>query len=236
MAKTTWLVFFLCMTLLFAACSDSDEEEESSTGPSLTVKGADLLGLVDGRTLEYVVSDTIIIWFPSYSVETDTCTQIIRISGEDNDWIIRDDNTLMLNLKVSDPFVLHNGYWRKVGQYDALIWFPVPAIAMDRSVSENQSWNGFVPVYTTDSGDMSFSFYYGYFGFHFTKTFAGLEEIFVPAYGGSAYRYDIKLFGKADDNDPLATVVEYYVANIGLVRQEFHAEGWTRVLSLRAYN
>ncbi len=223
------------MTILLAGCSE-DEDDGTGSGPSFAVGGRDLLGLVDGRTLDYMVIDTIITWLPSYNVEVDTGTQIIWISGDGDDWIIKDGGTPLLNLKISEPFVLHNGYWRKVGVSDALVYFPVPAIAMDGSAIQGESWSCDVPAYTSDSGDFSFAFYYGYFGFHFTKTYTGVEEIFVPAFAGNSYRYEVKLFADTDHEDPVATIVEYYVPTIGLLRQEFHAEGLTRVLNLRAYN
>jgi hypothetical protein len=234
MVKNICFVCFLCTLLLVAACTD-DDGLTPGPAPSLSLSGPDLLGLVDGRTLEYLRTDTLVTWIPDYRVQEDTGTEIISIVGSGSDWIIRNDTVPLLNLKVSDPFILHNGYWRKVGQSDALVYFPVPAIAIDRSATQDEPWSGFIPAYTSDSGSTSYVFYYGYFGFYFTKSFSGTEQIFVPAFGGNAFRHVVKLFRNQGDTDPVATVVEHYAPGIGLVRQELRAEGLVRTLSLRAY-
>ena len=235
MVKNIWFVCFLCALLLVVACTD-DDGLTPGPAPSLSLSGPDLLGLVDGRTLEYLRTDTIVTWIPDYRVQEDTGTEIISIVGSGSDWIIRDDTVPLLNLKVSDPFILHNGYWRKVADSDALVYFPVPAISLDRSATQDEPWSGFIPACTSDSGSMSYVFYYGYFGFYFTKSYSGTEQIFVPAFGGNAFRHNVKLFRDQDDTDPVATVVEHYAPGIGLVRQELRAEGLVRILSLRAYH
>jgi len=233
--KNIWSVCFLCFCLFTAACSD-DSEEEPGPGPSLIVTGTDMLGLTDGRTLEYARVDTTVTWIRGYKVEVDTGTQLIRVSGGGSDWVIKNDTVPLLNLKVSSPFIMQNGYWRKVGDLDAIVWFQTPAVVMDRTADKDVSWDGALPVYEADSGSFRVAFFFGYFGFYFTKTFVGTEQVFVPAFGGATYRYEVHLYRHAGDKEPLASVVENYAPNIGLVRQTFRGEGLTRVLSLRTYD
>ena len=235
MVKNTWSTVILCVLLMLFACSD-DGVETPSTGPSLGLSVPDILGLADGRMLEYSRIDTITTWIPNYDVREDTGTQLISIVGGTNDWIIRDDTVPVINLKISDPYTLHNGYWRKVGLSDALVYFPAPAVMLNRSAAQNQSWEGYVPIYTSDSGEVSRIFYYGYFGFYFSKTYMGTQQVFVPAFGGTTLLYETKLFRNEDDVLPIATITENYAAGIGLVRQELRGEGLIRILSLREYH
>ena len=88
-------------------------------------------------------------------------------------------------------------------------------------------------MYTSDSGSRRFAFVYGYFGFHSRKTYRGTAQVFVPGFAGEAHRFDVELFINPGDSLPVASAVEYYASGTGLVKWEFHGEGFTRVLVLR---
>lgn len=230
-----WIVLFLCLGALgLLSCSDS--EKDKGTNPILAPSGAEMLGLVNGRSLDYLQIDTTITWVPSYQVSEDTSGHIVRISGSGNEWIITDDSTDMLNVLISDPYVSINGYWRKIGDNPTLVFFLTPAIIYNRSIEPGGSWDGYTPVYTTDTGAASFPFHFAYFGFYFTRTYAGQAQVLTPAFVGSAYRFDTELFVNETDTEPLVVVSEYYAVGIGLVRSEFRAPGLIRIRSLRSHS
>jgi hypothetical protein len=228
------MIAILSLTLVLAAgCSDK-EGEDSTTGPVLAPTASDLLGLKDGHLLEYLVTDTVVTWVP-YKIFQDTGTQVIRITGADDDWVIRNDTVPIINLRISAPLVLHNGYWRKLSESNAVVYFSTPAVMLDQSAGTGKVWKGYVGRYTADTGTFTWPFFVGYFGFHFEKKFVGTEQVLTPAWGGMTYRYDVRLFLGPNDVEPSATVTEFYAPKIGLVRQEFRAPGYKRILSLRDY-
>jgi len=228
--KSPVLVAILSVALLFCGC---DEDSPQPQGPDLSPLAVNLLGLADGRTLEYIQIDSIVRWLPSFSLLVDTSTQVIRISGAETDWIISDNDSPLINLKLSEPFTLFNGFWRKVGGFDALVIFTEPAVVMNTETAVNGSWESMVPSFVSDTGLSSFPFIYAYFGFNTRKTYIGTQELITPIFAGDAFRFDVELFTNPGDNIPLATATEYYAANIGLIRWEFRGDGFTRILILR---
>ncbi len=225
------IVLILCLVALLG-CSESNNTID---GPNLVPSGLDLMGLTNGRTFVYSQIDTTVTWDP-YKVTEDTLTLTTKIEGSSDDWIIYNDTVKILNLKVTEPYIALNGYWIKVNDSDALSYFPIPAIIMDLTAKEGSSWNGYTPQFSDNIEDESIQFLYGYFGFHFKKTYTGKEQVLVPAFVGDAYTFEVLLFVNEDDDEPMAIVTEYYANKIGLVKLEMHAGGFTRVLTLRTYN
>lgn len=228
--KSPFLVAILSCALLFCGC---DEDSPQPQGPVKSPLSANLLGLADGKTLDYIQIDSLVRWLPTFSIQVDTSTQVIRISGANTDWMISDNDSPLINLKVSEPFTLLNGFWRKVGGFDALVTFPEPAVVMNSETAVNGSWESTVPAFISDTGLFRFPFIYAYFGFNTRKTYSGTSELITPTFAGDAFRFDVELLANRGDSIPLATAIEYYAPNIGLIRWEFRGDGFTRVLILR---
>ncbi len=227
--KTLGLVVILSAAAWLGGCSDS----ATNSNPKLIPASGNILGLQDGRTLDYIRIDSTITYYPSLRRTVDTGTQIVTISGADNDWTLSDENGPLISLKLSEPFVLQNGYWRKVGGLDAQVIYPIPAVVIDTRMQPGDSLEATVPLYTSDSGTQRFAFMYAYFGFYVRKYYRGQEQILTPAWAGNAHRFDVDLYLNQSDSSPMAKVVEYYAPGLGLVRWEFRGDGFTRVLTLR---
>lgn len=223
------LTVFLFL-LLFGCGSNND----SVTPASEFVNGASLLGLVNGRTINYLQTDTVISIEP-FKIDIITTNQTIKITGSGDDWIIQDNDQLLINLKVTTTSVIQNGYWRKVNAQDSIFYFAAPPVLMMRSLTKSIDWDDFTPFYKTDTSQEMLPFYYSYFGFNYTKEFIGIEEIITPAGAFNAYRFDVSLFVNFNDVSPIATVSEFYAPNIGLVKLNFSSGPLRRSLTMISY-
>jgi hypothetical protein len=225
----------LPILLLLVLAISCGNEDNSPNSPLNSLDGADLLGLIDNRTFDYFEIDTVITLLPIRTVKIDTSIHRFSVTGSGNDWIVSDSAGDMLNLKLSDPYVLQNGYWREEGDSSILVYFATPAILMNRSLEVNQSWDSHTPHYTVEGGSLSFPFYFSYFGYFTTKTYVGREEVLVPAGAYDAYRFDVELYANVTDATPTATVEEYFSPSVGLVKLSFRGLGLSRTLNLIEY-
>ena len=228
--------FVICLLIIvMAGCgADNDGGPTSSPSGSSTIsnEGAQLMGLTNNRNLYYMQIDTIISMDSVYHTDFDTSYYMISISGTSDDWIIRVDNQPMINLLVSDPYVLQNGYWSEINGRDSLRYFADPPIVMPQSIKKDDSWSGFTPFYQGDSEEYKRQFYNYYFGFYFTRTYTGTEEVILPSGVFDAVRIDVDLFLDKSSTTPEATVVEYYASGIGLVKLVWRGVSLKRTISL----
>jgi hypothetical protein len=225
------LVVILCGVLCAAGCT----ENGSSTSPGKSSDGTQVLGLVNGRTLEYLQTDTMTTFVPDYRVTVTTSTLKIRMAGADADWVISNDSRPVINLKVSDPYVLQNGYWRPSLGGDTLVYFAEPAIIMKRSVGGSDSWSSFTPMYFSGTSNTAWAFYNAYFGFYVEKKAAGSKQLLLPAGAFTALRFDVNLYGSENDTSAVAHSTEYYAPSVGLAKLVFKGQGLIRTLSLIKY-
>jgi len=228
MRKYISRILWLFLIILLVGC------DNNSSVTSTALDGLSLLGLVDGRTLTYLQTDTTITVNP-FNIEVTTSNQTIKITGSGDDWIIHNNNLPLINLKIASSSIIQNGYWRKVDSVDSIFYFATPPIIIKRSLSAHQSWQEFTPMYQSDSSQEMLPFYYAYFGFYSTKEYADTEEVLTPAGGFNAYRYDIKLYMNQNDETPIATVSEFYVPHVGLVQWHFNSGPLKSTLTLINY-
>ncbi|MEA2030696.1 MAG: hypothetical protein U9N55_03760 [candidate division Zixibacteria bacterium] len=217
----------IAISLLMFLLVSCGEESSSPTQTDGSIDGASLLGLVDGGTLTYLQSDTVVT--PDYLIETSETMITVSVSGSDDDWIISHNNHSPITLKLSLESVLVNSY-----QYgDSTIYFPEPPALLKREISEEQTWSGYTPVYSDSLGEERYTDIFINYGFSFNKTYKGTELVTVTAGEFDAYRFDVELFLEQDDSTPVANITEYYAKDIGLVKYQLkNAAGLTRVLSL----
>ncbi len=215
---------------LFTGCEDSNNITQNQQ----QVDGLSLLGLVDGRTMVYIQTDTAISYDP-IAITTHDTTLSVLITGSGSDWIIHNGSNKIINLKTASSSIIQNGYWKKINGQDSLIYFASPPLIMERTLSSTLAWDYYTPFYNPDSVAIYFSFYHANFGFKVSKEYVGIESIITPAGEFNSYRFDLQIFTTNFGNDPIATSSEYYVPNIGLVKQDFNIGALRRSLILVSY-
>ena len=231
----TRLFLLLIFILLLPGCSS-----DSPSGPGAGVSAASMLGLSDGRILEYSQIDTTIVYVSDPDISPDPVREVrvtsrsrtITMGQDESNWIIRDGLVPMLNLIVSGDYVLHNGFYSNYGVADTLVYFQTPAILMTNGPAPDDPWTYSTGEYQSAGDSLTVSFYFAYFGYQATKTFVGREEVLVTAGAFDAYRFEVDLFLNPLDTIPVAHATEYYAANEGLVKLRFEDSGFIRTLRL----
>lgn len=231
MAKYSLYIIVMLTIVLVGGCGEDGNNNPaptSSAPPVTTPDGISLLGLSDGRVLSYLVTDTVTLLYPTYIVDVATSSLNVTISGANQDWQIKRDSIPVVNIKVTANTVLFNGYWQNVNGQDSLFYFSVPSITMVKDFEETSSWEGYCPSFA----DSARVFYSTYFGFYFTKKFAGTERLYLPAGEFDAYRFDIQLFDSEQKKDVVINLSEHYAPGVGLVQLTLRGGALIRTLSL----
>jgi len=208
-------------------------------GPSATaddgVNGISLLGLVDGRTLTYLQTDTVISFAPAFEISDTTFQRSFRIGGEGDDWTILAEDEPTISLKISQQSILINGNWSLTLGSDVLHYFSTPSPLMPRSIAKGAAWSGFTPAYQTAGDPSILPIYYANFGFYFQKRYVGEESLVLPAGEIQAHRFDLSLYLEESDSIPIALTEEYYSPGVGLVLLKFEGASLRSSLSLIDY-
>ncbi len=228
------LVAGLLLVSLALGCSNDDGPvDPTSSGAAAFSDGAALFGLVDDRTLIYVRTDT--TWEPDFSFATSTRRDTVGISGGEGDWIVKNANVPVLNLKVTDGWVIQNGYWRRIEGMDLIADIDPPPVLMTPGLEAGDSWQGHFPSFPGGLDDAEPFFCYSYFGFLYTREYLGRELLHVPGGSFNTYCFDVSLFWNSSDSVAAATAREYYVPAVGLVKLRFVGGPLKRTLSLISY-
>lgn len=231
MRKYAIIVAVMGLTCLLVACGQDDPPPSLSSG----LDGADLLGLINNRTLSYLKTDTVVSIDPEYQVTVTQSQQLIRISG--SDWVVTVADTPTINLKLTAESVIQNGYWRTVDDHDSLFYFDTPPVIMSRSPTSGLSWEGYTPAYKTDTSSSTRLVYNSYFGFYFHKQLVDTVRLIVPAGSYNTWHFEVDLFIDPADTIPDIRISEYYSPAVGLVRLHLQLQGGpTRTLSLIEIN
>ena len=235
MSKTRFILVVLLIVALVIGCSDDDGINSSSSSKSAGYADAvNLFGLVDGRTLVYVQTDT--TWTTAFSYSSRSYRDTINISGGDGDWIIKDSDVPVLNLKVNDGWIIQNGYWNNNNGSFSFIDIDPPPVLISPELEEEHIWEGHFPSFVM-GGEVPEPFYcYSYFGFFYTREFIGREQLQVPAGVFDAYRFDVKLFWNPFDTEPAAVSTEYFMPGIGMLKLRFVGGPLRRTMSLFSYH
>lgn len=229
MRKNIHILLAILLLFLFCGCgSDNGVNSPQETD------GLSLLGLVNNRTFNYIETDTNITFDP-FTVSFSDTILTITITGSSDDWIISNGQKPIINLKVSSLSIIQNGYWTMFNAQDSLVYIAAPPVLMDRTLNLNKSWDYYTPFYNTGTTPILFPFYISNFGFKVTKMYTGREDIITPAGEFSAFRFELKLYTSAFGDQPVAEIVEYYVPNIGLVKQDMVNGGLRRSIILVNY-
>jgi len=230
--KHTVAVLLTVSCLFVAGCGEESSTPASSSGLGGS-DGANLLGLTNNRTLTYLQTDTIVVVDSTYEVTVPPpVTNVVKVSGSSKDWVVDVNDVPALNFKLTNQSVLLNGYWDQREGHNSLFYFAVPPIIMNRSLKANDPWAGYTPFFGTETENQRRPIYNCYFGFFFTRTYIGREEVIVPAGQFQAWRFEVELFTGEFDQVPSATVVEHYVSGTGLARLHWRGGSLNRTLSL----
>lgn len=232
MLRRTFICGLTAVIVLLSGCGEDDGVSSQTPG---YVSGLALMGLVDNRTLEYIQTDTTISFDPVYSVTVTTTSRNIRISGGDDEWIVMQADSPLINLRVTGEAVIQNGYWHRENDVDSLFYIPVPPVVMMRSLWPQRSWDGFTPRLATGESELMLPFYYSNFGFSFTRTFSDRQSVLVPAGSFETYHFTVDLFASPFDSLPAARVDEYYAPHVGVVQLSLRGGPLVRTLSLVDY-
>ncbi len=223
------LLVMLLGLLLTIAVVGCDESDNAPTGSVTGLDGADLINLAENYTLTYLQTDT--ITDTNLLVSIDTVHRSLNFTGSDADWILRDGDDPVANLKLNDESITLNGHWRTDGGSPSLTHFAVPAVIMPRQLTGDR-WLGHIPEIDRGGGSQPYPFAFAHFGFHFSKQYVGRELIQLPAGSFNAYRFDVMLYYHSHDTIPAANVREYYYPEVGLVQLNFRGGPSNRTLSL----
>lgn len=218
----------VCAGCLLLGCG----EDDVVISPLERLDGASLLGLANGRSLNYLQTDTVVSIDPIYSVTVTTSSRAVRIGGGGSDWVVKKGDSPLINLKLTNESVIQNGYWRTIDGHDSVFYFATPPVIMSRSLASEPSWDGYTPFFETDTSSLSLLFCYAYFGFHFEKQFIENVHLLLPAGSFDTYRFDVSLFVDPSDTVPVVRISEYYAPGIGLVKLRLKGGPLTRTLSL----
>ncbi len=211
------------------------EDDGVSSQPPDYVNGLTLMGLVDGRTLQYIQTDTTTSFDPVYTVAVTMESKTVRIAGAGDEWIVMQADSPLINLRITGESVIQNGYWQSPNDVDSLFYIPVPPVVMMRSLWPQRSWEGFTPRLAAGETEVMLPFYYSNFGFSFIRTFTDRLSVLVPAGSFETYHFSVDLFVNPFDSLPTARVDEYYAPNVGLVRLSLRGGPLVRTLSLVDY-
>jgi len=225
----------LSVLILSSGCGEQNsagpvQDQQPATPPY--TDGIALLGLVDGLSLQYLQTDTVILVDSVYSVSVSTSSLSIDVSGIGPEYLISSNRVKWLNYRSTDHNILHNGYWRITLSRDSLYFFAEPPKIMPRRVVDGIAWTGFVPAY--DSGATRI-FYNSYFGFFFSKKFVRRIRLALPAGEFNCFQFDVQLFSDRLMKNPAIKVSEYYAIGLGLVKQTLVGGSLKRTLSLTGY-
>ena len=225
------LTVLLAAAIIMTAiqCSESG----SSTSSPRTIDAASLFGLENDRTLTYLQTDTVVNI--DFSIDVDVDYEIVTITGDEEDWIVQNGDDNLLNLKLTDQAIILNGHWYDTGGQSLIKYFAVPPILMDRSLRTGDSWQGYTPHYFNGLEDATLLWYYGYFGFYFTKEYLGRETLQLPAGTFDAYQFEVGLYRNPVSGEPDILVYEYFVPDLGLVQLNLRGAALNRTLSLISY-
>lgn len=222
-------------SILVGGCGEQDSDgpvQSQTPAPPTHTEGIALMGLVDGLTLQYLQTDTVILIDSVYSVSVSTTTLKIEVSGSGPEYLISSDRVKWMNYRSSDHNILFNGYWKTTFSRDSLYFFPEPPSIMPRRVIDSVELTGFTPAYGSDATRI---FYNSYFGFFFSKKFVRKTRLSLPAGEFDCFQFDVQLFTDQSMKNPLILVSEYYSVGLGLVKQTLVGGSLKRTLSLTKY-
>lgn len=222
------LVVCILTGLLVLSCG----EEDNGTGPDGVIDGASLLGLADSTVLLYLKVDSVVVIDSTYRIDVTSDLYQVLVTGSDNDWMLHPESGPSISIKLTGESVFINGYAYFDSADFVLTYFAEPSLLLRRELIENDPWSGLTPPYATVAGDFLLPTYVANFGFYFTRTYLGREDITVVAGDYTAHRFDTKLFLNAADTVSVMDVTEYFVPGTGLVKRQLKGAGLTRVLSL----
>jgi hypothetical protein len=220
------LVFILLMLLMIlpSGCDKSSEPPEEVSFPD----SADLLGLRRNHTLEYIIYDSLVTYFPDYAVSVDTTELVLDIApGEKNQVELSVNGAPRDVLTIDALGILHTARIDPQAiPPDTQFFTPTPVI-MPRHYTSGSTWSVVSPQY-----DSKASILYLYDGYFTQRKFMEKTDVILPTSSYEAFHFRSHLFVDEASPDTLVTVDEYYAADVGLIRLLSRAGGSRRLIIL----
>jgi hypothetical protein len=233
MKNSIIIILVILLSLTCFGCNKSSEKPVALTYPH----GSDLLGLNRDHQLRYIIFDSLVTFYPDYSVDVDTTyLNVDIISGHDNQVQLSVNGTARDLFIIDDVGVLHSGQIRlNAVPPDTLFFVPTPVI-LSRSYSIGSTLYITTPPFVSDSGETRTSFLNLNYGFFTERTFIGQSEVILPTSSYNTYHFRSHIFLNEISTDTLMTVDEYYADNVGLVMLASKAAATQRLIILLADN
>lgn len=233
MKNSIIIILALLLMLIIFGCNNSSEKPVDVIYPH----SADLMGLNRDHQLRYIVFDSLVTFYPDYSVDVDTSyLNVDIISGQDNQVQLSANGTARDLLIIDDVGVLHSGQIRPNAiPPDTLFFVPTPVI-LPHSYSTGSTVYITTPPFVSDTGEIRTSFLNLNYGFFTERTFVGQSEIILPTSSYDTYHFRSLIFLNEISTDTLMTVDEYYADNVGLVMLASKAAATQRLIILLADN
>lgn len=217
----------LCLSMV-VGCDKSTEATPEVFYPD----GAYLLGLTRNHTLTYLVYDSIVTYFPQYTVTVDTSELSIALTLRGNNRVeLAADGAAHDLLTIDSYAVLHTAQIDPTAApADTIYFYPTPTVML-RTYGIGSSWSGITPPFTADTSAERRSLLFLNYGYRTERSFVGQERIILPTGSFDAYHFDAYLFPDEVTTDTVFTD-EYYAPNVGLVKLESRAAGSRRLIIL----
>ncbi|MFH1699167.1 MAG: hypothetical protein ABIE07_01155 [Candidatus Zixiibacteriota bacterium] len=232
--KSAVLIFLaISWSIIGFGCDKSSENPIVVTYP----QGADLLGLNRDHQLRYVIYDTLVTFYPDYSVDVDTTfINVDIISGHGDQVQLSANGTARDLLTLDDVGVLHSGQIRlNAAPPDTLYYVPTPVI-LPRFYTIGTTFYITTPLFVTDTGEIRTSFLNLNYGFFTERSFIEQSEVILPTSSYDAYHFRSHIFLNELSTDTLITADEYYADGVGLVMLASKAAATRRLIILLADN
>jgi len=206
----------LCLVLAFLACTNDD-----STSPNKSSsKTETILGLDKNHTNLYQQFDSLVTYTPNYQLVLDTSLvtyTVIDVDSDQTKFDIAVSSEKLARLIITSNSVAMTGYYQKIEGYDSIFYFLTPPEIMPNRLTQDESWQFYVPPLHRDGEELITSFLNFGFGYDVKRTYLGKDDIVVPAgaYNAHVIQTDYLMPGFMEI---VKTDIEYLVEGIGLVR------------------
>ena len=206
----------LCSVLGFLTCTsdDSISPDKSSS------KTETILGLDQNHTNLYQQFDSLVTYTPSYQLTLDTSLvtyTVIDVDSDQTKFDIAVSSEKLARLIITSNSVAMTGYYQKVLERDSLFYFINPPEIMPNRLTQDDTWQFYVPPLHRNGEELITSYLNFGFGYDVKRTYLGKENTVVPAgaYNAHVIQSDYLMPGSAEI---VKTDIEYLVEGIGLVR------------------
>lgn len=216
MNRLSFCIALLILGLIIG-CTDNGTGEDENL---ITNNSVQLLGLQEDIDIGYVRYDTIISYYPTYTITIDTTTMSFSAVATDSTREQIDlsfDSEKFSALKITASSVVNLGYYRTIDDVDSLFRFAEPSQLFPLRVEATDIWSSYTPSISPHGYEWIGAKLYFSYGFENTRSFDRIETVLV--FPGSftcyVFKNEYRLRGSTE---PFRTSYEYFSPGVGLVK------------------